>query len=212
MKIESASKAEFHLKKKSYKACIGFILSELTFYLYIIGFVNDRFPRNKAWFREQSSCILRSPSVYPATTLATTLTPPPKVAAMNSFAFVFRSYNWLFHDIPKTSRWRLSFQLSQRILVICISDQIICKMPNDLYQWTHRPWCKRIRYKWIGGVCLLGGCVSSLRHWQVIYNTEPWTTMSPFVWEVIGWRQKRCLHCHMMLTSSSCRLQDSRFG
>lgn len=138
--------------------------------------------------------------------------PPTKVAAMNSFAFVFRSHNWLFHDIPKTSRWRLSFQLSQSTLVICISDQIICKMPSDLYQWTHQPWCKRIPYKWIGGVCLLGDGVSPLRCWQVIYNAEPWTTTSPFVWEVTGWRQKRSLHCHTMLTSSSHRLQDSRFG
>ena len=47
MKIAPASKTGFHFKK-SYKACTAFILSELTFYLHIIGFVNDRFPRKKA--------------------------------------------------------------------------------------------------------------------------------------------------------------------
>lgn len=166
--------------------------------------------------KEQGMIQSRAPasSVFPLSTQQQPLPPPqPKVAAMNSFAFVFRSHNWLFHDITKTRRWRLFSQLSQSTLVIYISDQIICKMPNNLYQWTHQPWCKRISYKRIGGVCLLGGsAVSSLRRWQAIYNTEPWTTMPPFLWEVIGWRQKRSLHCHTMLTSSSRKLQDSSFG
>lgn len=78
MKIAPASKAGFHLKK-SYKACTAFILSELTFYLHIIGFVNDRFPRKKAWFRQQGSCLLPLPSFHPTMSPVTPPTPTPKL-------------------------------------------------------------------------------------------------------------------------------------
>lgn len=136
----------------------------------------------------RAPCILRSPSIYPATTLATP-PPPTKVAAMNSFVR-FRSHNWLFHDIPKTSRWRLSFQLTK---VLWSSASVTKSFAKCLMIYTNEPtrlWCKRIPYKWIGVFVCWGAVSLPLRCWQVIYNAEPWTTTSPFVWEVTGWRQK----------------------
>lgn len=67
-KTNKQTKQKQQQKKKTtqpYEACIGFILSELTSYLHIIGFVNDKFPGKKAWFREQRSCVPLSSSPLP---------------------------------------------------------------------------------------------------------------------------------------------------
>lgn len=119
---------------------------------------------------EQSSCILRSPSIYPATTLATP-PPPTKVAAMNSFAYSEATIGSSM-TYPRPADEGSPFNWLKVLWSSASVTKSFCKC---LVIYTNEPTDHDAKEFLINGSgCLsVGGGVSPLRCWQVIYNA--WT-------------------------------------
>lgn len=143
--------------------------------------MNDKSPRNEAWFREQRSWIPPSSFPLPATS------PAPSVQKLRRLVDSLpRSEATICSSMEYTPLWVEALFWTISKFSGHLHRWPHWRVTNSSYRLTYAPWWGRTDYKKTG--CVWG--LPSLRCWQVICNIKLWAIMSCFAWEVIKWRQK----------------------